>query len=40
MIERQKAEAIAAKRCKAGGKISLSIEQEEESDTGDDTDLK
>ena len=38
MIERRKAEAMAAKRRRARGGISLSSEEEDESDTGDDMD--
>ena len=40
MVERQKIEAMAAKRQKARGGISSSDEEEEnyESDTGDETD--
>ena len=39
MIERQKAKAMVAKWCKARGGISSSSKKEDESDTGDDTDL-
>ena len=39
MIEKRKAEVMAAKWRRARGGISLSSEKEEESDTGDDTDL-
>ena len=38
MMERRKAEAMAAKRHRARGGISLSSKEEDESDTGDDTD--
>ena len=38
MMERRKAEAIAAKRRRARRGISLSSEEEDESDIGDDTD--
>ncbi len=40
MVERRKTEAMAAKRRRARGGISLSSEEEEnyESDTGDETD--
>ena len=38
MIDRWKAEAIAAKRCRARGKISLSSEKEDKSDIGDNID--
>ena len=38
MMERQKTEAMAAKRHRAKGRISLSSEKEDESDTRDDMD--
>ena len=38
MIERQKVEAMAPKRRKARGRINLSNDKEDESDTGDNTD--
>ena len=38
MMERRKAEAMATKRRRARGGISLSSEEEDESDIGDDTD--
>ena len=39
MIEKQKAEDMAAKRRKAKRRISLSSEEKDESDTREDTDL-
>lgn len=39
MVERRKAETLAAKRYKAKGKISLSVEEEDENNTKDDMDL-
>ena len=38
MIEKQKAEAMAAKWRRVRGRTSLSSEEEDESDTGDNTD--
>ena len=38
IMERRKAEAMAAKRYRARGGMSLSNEEEDKSDSGDDTD--
>ena len=38
IIEKRKAEALAAKRRRARGRISLFSEEEDKNDTGDDTD--
>ena len=37
-MEKQKVESMATKQCRARGRISLSREKKDESDTRDDTD--
>lgn len=39
MVKKQKAKAIAIKWCRARRGISLSIEKEDDNDTGDNIDL-